>query len=84
MTQLLYSSAFLSEGDDYTMVNSVLTLNAAVGSACVEVATTEDDVLENDETFSISLTAADSAVMFGASMSTVVISNDGKSLKLSF
>ena len=80
-TQSLF--AFISEGADYTMVNSVLTLNASGDPACVDVATTGDDVLENDETFFVSLTSADSAVMFSASTATVVISNDGKCLKLS-
>ena len=63
------------------MVNSVLTLNAATPMECADIATTMDDVLEGDETFS--LTATDgAAVMFSTSMATVVISNDGKYLEL--
>ena len=65
------------------MVSSELTLNAGTPMACADIATTADDVLEGDETFSISLTTTDgAAVMFSTSMATVVIPTDGKSLEL--
>ena len=60
------------------MLNTGLTLSAGTTSECVTIDTTQDTVLEQDETFTVSLSTGDGAIMLVPEEATVTITNDGE------
>ena len=69
---------FTVGGDDYTMLSSDLTLSAATTSRCVTFVTTQDTVLEQDETFTVRLSTGVGAITLDPGEATVTITNDGE------
>ena len=68
---------------DYGMANMDLTFptNSGINNTqCLDVTITEDTVLEGAETFTVTLTTADTVVMLGNNEITVtIIDNEGSS-----
>ena len=63
-------------GTDYTAVMDDLTFSASVNQVCREVSTIEDDILEDDEQFRLTLTTTESRVIIDSPEATVTIAND--------
>ena len=61
---------------DYTTVSMDLTFNAGTTTRTVMIPITGDTVVESTESFTVSLTTGDSAVMLSPSTTTVTIQND--------
>ena len=61
---------------DYTTVTMELTFNADNTTQTVMIPIVGDNVVENTESFSVSLTSEDSAVTLGQSSTTVTIRDD--------
>ena len=67
---------------DYTSVTRGLTFNSGTTTQTVMVPIVGDNVVESTESFTVSLTSADSAVTLSPSTTTVTIQDDdGKFLK---
>ena len=65
--------------DDYTSVSSMeLTFRPATSTdpQCGDIQITDEDILEDDESFNVILGSSDSAVMVNPSTATVTIRND--------
>ena len=60
------------------MLNTGLTLSSGTTSECVTIVTAQDTVLEQDETFTVSLSADDVAITLDPEETTVTITNDGE------
>lgn len=61
-------------GEDYTMVMMDLTFNSDNSRGCVEVPITDDNLLEENETFTVTLTTEDTSAMLGnPTMTTVTL-----------
>lgn len=70
-----------STGEDYDMFSMLpLTLKPGTNRSCFAVATVEDDLVEGEETFQLTLTSSDQAVLTSTThMLTVHIEdNDGE------
>ncbi len=69
------------DGSDYTHVSTLMTfISGATNSAvqCVDISILEDDALEGNQTFTVTLTTPDLDVMLGNDMNTITITdNDG-------
>ena len=77
-------SAFLlcSAPDDYTAVSQVLTFQPGSDRQCVEVAIVNDDELENEEQFTVTITTDEDRVTLEPDSTTVTITDDdGEGLK---
>ena len=74
---------FLSPApSDYTTVSMDLTFNSGTTNQTVMIPIIGDNVVESTESFTVSLTSADSAVILNPSTTTVTIQDDdGKFLK---
>ena len=67
----------LSEaGSDYTSVTTNLTFSATTTSQTVMTMTSTDNVLEDDEEFTLSLTTGDSAVTVTTPSATVTLTDE--------
>ena len=67
----------LSEaGNDYTSVSMDLTFSATITSQTVMIMTSTDNVLEDDEEFTLSLTTGDSAVTVTTPSATVTLTDE--------
>ena len=67
---------------DYATVTMDLTFNSGNTNQTVMIPVVGDNVVESTESFTVSLTSADSAVMLNPSTTTVTIQDDdGKFLK---
>ena len=65
--------------DDYSPVNEDVVISPGQQSQCIDIAILDDDILESDETLSISLTADQLGVNIDVSEATVTITdNDSK------
>ena len=63
-------------GDDYTSLSMVLTFNSGTSSQMVTVATSNDSVIEDEETFTLALTEDDDAVNMLSPQSVTVTITD--------
>ena len=61
---------------DYTTVSIDLTFNSGTTTQTVMIPIIGDNVVESTESFTVSLTSADSAVTLNPSTTTVTIQND--------
>ena len=64
---------------DYTTVSMDLTFNSGTTTQTVMIPIIGDNVVESTESFTVSLTSADSAVTLNPSISTVTIQDDDDS-----
>lgn len=64
----------IAEGVDFTGISNTLTFSAA-GIMCVEVSVLRDDLLEEDETFSLVLSTTDPAVNIANNVTQVTITD---------
>ena len=65
--------------DDYSPVNEDVVISPGQQSQCIDIAILDDDILESDETLSISLTADQLGVNIDVSEAIVTITdNDSK------
>jgi len=65
---------------DYTAISSLeLTFSATILSRTVPITIADGDVVEGNETFSITLTTSDTAVVLNPMMATVDIQEDDDS-----
>lgn len=63
-------------------VPSQLLFNVGVSSLCIDISTTDDDVYEDDELFTVSLSSTSDNVDVSSSITTILITNnDGMHLK---
>ncbi len=60
-------------------VNTTLSFGPGDSQMCTNVAILEDAVVEYDETFTLKLTSADKAVVFGVDTAEVTITEDNDS-----
>ena len=70
---------FFVGSDDYTSVSSMeLTFRPAIATEprCGDIQITNEDVLEDDESFDVILFSSDNAVVINPSTATVTIRND--------
>ena len=65
---------------DYTSVSTDLTFNSGTTNQTVMIPIVGDNVVESTESFSVSLTTGDSAVMLNPSTATVTIQDDDSKL----
>ena len=61
---------------DYTLSSSRVRFNAATSSQTVTIPILEDDIVENDETITVTLSSG--AIISTPRASVIVIDNDGK------
>ena len=61
---------------DYTTVSTDLTFNSGTTNQTVVIPIVGDNVVESTESFTVSLTSADSAVTHNPSTTTITIQND--------
>ena len=69
---------------DYTQPSSGLTIASGTTRECITVATTEDDILEDNESFSLSLSTSDPNVTVTTDTATVNITEDADSVTVGF
>ena len=62
---------------DFTRLVQMRTFNSAPQRHCVEVQILDDDTVESNETFTLSLTTNDPAVLPGGFTTVTIIDNDG-------
>ncbi len=62
---------------DFTDVSTTLTFTSGDTSMCVEVTITMDNLLEDDETFSVLATSMDPSVVFTNNQTLVTITSNG-------
>ena len=58
-------------------MTTTLTLPAGSNMQCIDITITDDDMLEGDETFTVSLTGNPTGVTLTNAMTTVTITDDG-------
>ncbi len=66
-------------GSDYTTVDSTQLLSSTNTRPCVNIAIATDNIVENDETFTVQLSSTYDGVTFGVSMAIVTILDDDNS-----
>ena len=65
---------------DYTpIVQQTVLLNTNVNRTCVSLITTEDEIIESDESLSVSLESDDNGVLLGP-MAEILIVNDDEGM----
>ena len=64
---------------DYTTVSVDLTFNSGTTTQTVMIPIIGDNMVENTESFTVSLTSADSAVILNPSTTTVTVQDDDDS-----
>ena len=70
---------------DYTPIDSMLTIASGTTQECIPVvATTDDDIVEDDESFDISLSTANPDVNVTSASTTVTITEDADSVNVAF
>ena len=65
---------------DYDAVAEVLTFSASVTRICRNVSSVEDDILEEDEDFTLTLTTTDGSVDLSPDEANVIIIDDDRTL----
>ena len=66
-----------TSGDvDYVSTSVTLTFDESSTRACSDISITPDDILEDDETFSVTLTTGDGDVTLEPDTSVVTITDD--------
>ena len=76
---ILYASLTCTDGDDFVGVsptNIELTPSNINMLICVNITIIDDDIVEDEETFSCVLSSNDSAVVFSPNTSVVTIIDD--------
>ncbi len=76
---LTYPLSPLVPGSDYTTVDSTQLLSSTNTRPCVNIAIATDNIVENDETFTVQLSSTYDGVTFGVSMAIVTILDDDNS-----
>ena len=75
----VYSRYLYTVGDDYTVVNQVLTFDAMTSRVCFFTSTVEDMPLEDDESYLLTLTSDEPGLTLAPPQATVtIIDDDGK------
>ncbi len=69
-------------GSDYTSVTDFLIFSSSDTRDCVNISIATDNLLENDETFTVKLSRNSDGVTLGVSMATVTILDDNVDSKL--
>ena len=75
-------NATATAGTDYTAISDHLLTFSSVGQECVDISVTDDNLDENNETFTVSVTLApdtramDSAILVDPDLTTVTITDD--------
>ena len=59
--------------------SSILTLQPTL---CVNITITDDDILENNEYFSVTINNTDDSSSVGSPTSVIIVDNDGEAYKL--
>ena len=63
---------------DYTLSSSSVSFNAATTSQTVTIPILEDDIVENDETVSVTLNGGSRTIVSTPRASVIILDNDGK------
>ena len=63
-------------GMDFIDISAVLTFNASTPLQCSQVIITNDEIVENNETFFVQLESSDDAVNISISSATVTIADE--------
>lgn len=71
-------------GSDYTAVNQTVTIPAGQPSASVTIGLLDDDVIENDETLTLTLSNPANAKLGAISSATLTIADDDKTTSLGY
>jgi len=66
----------LSGGEDYTSITTVLTFDGSNTRGCSDVPITDDNIYEDDETFSVTLTTEDGDVTLEPDSGVVIITDE--------
>ncbi len=76
----------MAGGVDFNAPSLMVTLPSFTAMACVDITTVDDLFLENDGTFTVSLSSSDPAqgVVFGAPRDVTVIILDGEGNELMY
>ena len=68
--------------DDYTLVNSLLNFTSGSSNnatKCQDITISDDIVIEDNQTFTVTLSTTDPDVLLGESLLTIsIIDNDGQ------
>ena len=75
----IFSKGSAVAGSDYESVSSSLMFPAGSingSTQCINITITDDEVLEADETFTVTLTTTTPRVMVGTAQTTVTITTD--------
>lgn len=81
MVQVIdFQSTFLSAGGDYSSINEELIISPVQDPVqCIEATIVDDDIVESNEVFSISLMTNQPGVNFESDEATVtIIDNEGR------
>ncbi len=71
-------------GRDYELANTVVVFRSGDSQVCVNLMLLDDEIVENNETFILTLLSNDQAILFGNSGSTeITILEDNDSMFLS-
>ena len=66
-----------TENNDYQATSVVLTFDASTSRAYADIPIQPDDIYEDDEIFSVSLTPNDKSVTVGPPSTVTITDNDG-------
>ena len=72
----MYMCDTISGGEDYVLTSVTLTFNGTSTKACTDIPITPDDDYEENETFFVSLTTADSNVTLNPDRGALTIIDD--------
>ena len=76
---LLYYLVSPTDLSDFTRITAELTFQATVALQCSSISIVDDNILENDEVFSVQLSTLDPDVNVTRSTATVtIVNNDGE------
>ena len=62
--------------DDFSEVSTTLVFSSEIARMCVNISISMDDIVENDESFTISLSSSDEAVSLHPNSTKTIIIND--------
>lgn len=71
---------FLSAPDDYSPGPFFVTFDSTSNTQCASIPIVDDDLVENEESFSVSLGSANPAVLIGSPSTAIVTIQDSSGL----
>ena len=74
---LLISSFHIIAGSDLTLANTSMTISPSVSETCLKLVSVDDDLIEDDETFSVVAVAQNANDRVNGNVTVVIFDNDG-------